>query len=100
MIRVQLIQLLSIHDSQNPFYVNTVRDFRDRRNEFKAKLKEWKDSMHAAQEAQQPERVEQAKNMIIVYDSLQVAHKVLWRYMIPLLLFGFIDIFEFAQVCP
>ena len=33
---------------ENPFYVNTVRDFRDRRYEYKALLKQWKKKLEKA----------------------------------------------------
>lgn len=33
---------------ENPFYVNTVRDFRDRRYEYKALLKQWKKKLEQA----------------------------------------------------
>lgn len=61
---------------ENPFYVNTVRDFRDRRYHFKTLQKVWKkkaseiDSSNAAAK-------EDAKKMIVLYDSLQLAHKVI-----------------------
>ena len=35
---------------ENPFYVNTVRDFRNRRYEYKGKVKEWKKKYDAAKE--------------------------------------------------
>ncbi|KAF2155163.1 DUF1744-domain-containing protein [Myriangium duriaei CBS 260.36] len=63
---------------ENPFYVNTVRDFRDRRYDFKGKQKVWKGKTDAlkASGASQNE-VEEAKKMIVLYDSLQLAHKVI-----------------------
>lgn len=59
---------------ENPFYVDTVRGFRDRRYEFKGLAKVWKgkvgkaDSSHAKDEA---------RKMVVLYDSLQLAHKVI-----------------------
>jgi len=63
---------------ENPFYVDTVRDFRDRRYDFKGKQKVWKGKTEAlkASGASAPE-VEEAKKMIVLYDSLQLAHKVI-----------------------
>ncbi|OAR00754.1 hypothetical protein LLEC1_05733 [Akanthomyces lecanii] len=63
---------------ENPFYINTVRDFRDRRYDYKGKAKVWKgktDSLKSA--GATASEVEAAKKMSIVYDSLQLAHKVI-----------------------
>ncbi|CDK26846.1 unnamed protein product [Kuraishia capsulata CBS 1993] len=61
---------------ENPFYVNTVRDFRDRRYEFKTLAKVWK-----GKTAQIPKddknAIDEAKKMVVLYDSLQLAHKVI-----------------------
>lgn len=63
---------------ENPFYVNTVRDFRDRRYDFKGKQKVWKGKTEALKEAGAPPvEIEEAKKMIVLYDSLQLAHKVI-----------------------
>ncbi|KAI5191593.1 DNA polymerase epsilon subunit 1 [Nematocida minor] len=56
---------------ENPFYVNAVRKFRDRRNEYKALAKK---ARSTAQQAQEAERVDLNKKAAI-YDSLQIAHK-------------------------
>ncbi|SCU95828.1 LAFA_0G02542g1_1 [Lachancea sp. 'fantastica'] len=61
---------------ENPFYVNTVRSFRDRRYEFKGLAKTWKQK-HSAIEKEQKHERDEAKKMIILYDSLQLAHKVI-----------------------
>ncbi|KAA8646060.1 DNA polymerase epsilon catalytic subunit POL2 [Aspergillus tanneri] len=63
---------------ENPFYVDTVRSFRDRRYDFKGKQKVWKgkaDSLKAS--GASAAEVEEAKKMIILFDSLQLAHKVI-----------------------
>jgi DNA polymerase epsilon subunit 1 len=63
---------------ENPFYVDTVRSFRDRRYDFKGKQKVWKnktDSLKAA--GASAAEIEEAKKMIILFDSLQLAHKVI-----------------------
>lgn len=59
---------------ENPFYVNTVRNFRDRRYEFKGLTKVWK-----GKSAQCKDTIsrEEAKKMVVLYDSLQLAHKVI-----------------------
>ncbi|KAL3482395.1 hypothetical protein BJX99DRAFT_1811 [Aspergillus californicus] len=63
---------------ENPFYVDTVRDFRDRRYDFKGKQKVWKGKTDALKAAGAPgAEVDEAKKMIILYDSLQLAHKVI-----------------------
>ncbi|KAF8625679.1 hypothetical protein AX15_005255 [Amanita polypyramis BW_CC] len=61
---------------ENPFYVNTVRRFRDRRYEYKGLHKGWKKNLDAAvQENKSIAEVDEAKKMIVLYDSLQLAHK-------------------------
>ncbi|KAK2878133.1 DNA polymerase epsilon catalytic subunit, partial [Arthroderma sp. PD_2] len=63
---------------ENPFYVDTVRNFRDRRYDFKGKQKVWKvkvESLRSSGAANS--EVEEAKKMVILFDSLQLAHKVI-----------------------
>lgn len=60
---------------ENPFYVNTVRSFRDRRYEFKTLAKVWKGK--ASKLGNDVHAKDEAKKMIILYDSLQLAHKVI-----------------------
>ncbi|KGO42172.1 DNA-directed DNA polymerase, family B [Penicillium expansum] len=63
---------------ENPFYVDTVRDFRDRRYDFKGKQKSWKNKADGLQSSGgSAAEIEEAKKMIILYDSLQLAHKVI-----------------------
>ncbi|KAF4585906.1 DNA polymerase epsilon [Ophiocordyceps camponoti-floridani] len=63
---------------ENPFYINTVRDFRDRRYDYKGKAKVWKGKTDELKSAGATAvDVEAAKKMVIVYDSLQLAHKVI-----------------------
>ena len=63
---------------ENPFYVNTVKDFRDRRYDFKGKQKIWKNNTESLKSAgASSTEVEEAKKMIVLYDSLQLAHKVI-----------------------
>lgn len=63
---------------ENPFYINTVRDFRDRRYDYKGKAKVWKGKTEALKSsgAAAPD-IENAKKMIVLFDSLQLAHKVI-----------------------
>ncbi|KAK2460009.1 hypothetical protein APHAL10511_008015 [Amanita phalloides] len=61
---------------ENPFYVDTVRRFRDRRYEYKGLHKTWKKNLDAAlQDNKTIAEVDEAKKMIVIYDSLQLAHK-------------------------
>ena len=63
---------------ENPFYVNTVKDFRDRRYDFKGKQKVWKNNAELLRSAgASASEVEEAKKMIVLFDSLQLAHKVI-----------------------
>ncbi|AMD19555.1 HCL596Wp [Eremothecium sinecaudum] len=61
---------------ENPFYVNTVRSFRDRRYEFKGLASTWKKKLQKIN-ADDRQEYDDAKKMIVLYDSLQLAHKVI-----------------------
>lgn len=61
---------------ENPFYVDTVRRFRDRRYEYKGLHKTWKKNLDTLlSEGASMGQVDEAKKLIVVYDSLQLAHK-------------------------
>ncbi|KAH7922539.1 DUF1744-domain-containing protein [Leucogyrophana mollusca] len=61
---------------ENPFYVDTVRTFRDRRYEYKGLHKTWKKNLDTVlSEGRSIAEVDEAKKMIVLYDSLQLAHK-------------------------
>ncbi|KAL6048727.1 DNA polymerase epsilon catalytic subunit [Balamuthia mandrillaris] len=60
---------------ENPFYVDTVRAFRDRRYKYKDELKNWKDNLTAATQTGSVPDIYRAKSMTVLYDSLQLAHK-------------------------
>ncbi|KAK1938956.1 DNA polymerase epsilon catalytic subunit A [Phytophthora citrophthora] len=60
---------------ENPFYVNTVRAFRDRRYEYKGLTKVWKKKVSQAADAKDLLAKIDAQNKCLVYDSLQLAHK-------------------------
>jgi DNA polymerase epsilon subunit 1 len=63
---------------ENPFYIDTVRDFRDRRYDYKGQQKVWKGKTEALKASGAPAmEVEAAKKMIVLFDSLQLAHKVI-----------------------
>ncbi|XP_074301915.1 DNA polymerase epsilon catalytic subunit A-like [Silene latifolia] len=60
---------------ENSFYVDTVRSFRDRRYEYKGLNKVWKGKLSEAKSSGNPIKIQEAQNMVILYDSLQLAHK-------------------------
>ncbi|KAI9690075.1 MAG: DNA polymerase epsilon catalytic subunit [Bogoriella megaspora] len=63
---------------ENPFYIDTVRTFRDRRYDFKGQQKIWKGKTEALKSSgASAVEVEEAKKMITLFDSLQLAHKVI-----------------------
>ncbi|XP_058137158.1 DNA polymerase epsilon catalytic subunit A [Dasypus novemcinctus] len=68
-------RLTTICQRENSFYVDTVRAFRDRRYEFKGLHKVWKKKLSVAVETGDAAEVKRCKNMEILYDSLQLAHK-------------------------
>uniref|UniRef100_A0A674ICI0 DNA polymerase epsilon catalytic subunit n=1 Tax=Terrapene triunguis TaxID=2587831 RepID=A0A674ICI0_9SAUR len=68
-------RVTTICQRENSFYVDTVRAFRDRRYEFKGLHKVWKKKLSAATEMGDATEVKRCKNMEILYDSLQLAHK-------------------------
>ncbi|KAL1924531.1 uncharacterized protein VTP21DRAFT_4185 [Calcarisporiella thermophila] len=76
MHEVQVIEKEAIIcQRENPFYVDTVRAFRDRRYEYKGLLKTWKKNVDKAVANGDLPAVDEAKKMIVLYDSLQLAHK-------------------------
>ncbi|XP_058067456.1 DNA polymerase epsilon catalytic subunit A-like isoform X2 [Magnolia sinica] len=60
---------------ENPFYVDTVRSFRDRRYEYKGLNKAWKGKLVEAKASGNSIRIQEAQDMVVLYDSLQLAHK-------------------------
>ncbi|KAI9356996.1 hypothetical protein DFJ73DRAFT_213314 [Zopfochytrium polystomum] len=60
---------------ENPFYVNTVRNFRDRRYMYKNLLKVQKKKVDKAVADGDIAAVAEEKKLVVVYDSLQLAHK-------------------------
>ncbi|XP_066545416.1 DNA polymerase epsilon catalytic subunit A [Amia ocellicauda] len=68
-------RVTTICQRENSFYVDTVRAFRDRRYEFKGLHKVWKKKLSAAQDSGDAPEVKRCKNMEILYESLQLAHK-------------------------
>ncbi|KAF2666688.1 DUF1744-domain-containing protein [Microthyrium microscopicum] len=63
---------------ENPFYVDTVMTFRDRRYDYKGKQKVWKGKTEQLKSSgASSAEIEEAKKMIVLFDSLQLAHKVI-----------------------
>lgn len=61
---------------EHPFYVETVRAFRDRRYIFRTKAKEWGKILDDIKQGNETETsLDDANDMVILYDSLQLAHK-------------------------
>jgi DNA polymerase epsilon subunit 1 len=61
---------------ENPFYTDTVRRFRDRRYEYKGALKTWRKNLDKfSEEGKGVAELDEAKKLIVIYDSLQLAHK-------------------------
>ena len=60
---------------ENPFYVDTVKAFRDRRYVYKGKTGMWKGKLKEAEKEGNGEKMKEAENMVVLYDSLQLAHK-------------------------
>ncbi|EXB53717.1 DNA polymerase epsilon catalytic subunit A [Morus notabilis] len=60
---------------ENSFYVDTVRSFRDRRYEYKGLNKVWKGKLSEAKATGNSIKIQEAQDMVVLYDSLQLAHK-------------------------
>ena len=62
---------------ENPFYVDAVRTFRDRRYDYKKLTKTWKKRRAAAEDEGDPDLAKACGDKAVLYDSLQLAHKVI-----------------------
>jgi DNA polymerase epsilon subunit 1 len=62
---------------ENSFYVDTVRDFRDRRYDYKDLVKVWNGKLSEATKEGDVIKVEEAKYKVGLYESLQLAHKII-----------------------
>ncbi|KAJ1668343.1 DNA polymerase epsilon catalytic subunit [Coemansia sp. RSA 1813] len=60
---------------ENPFYVDTVRNFRDRRYVYKGLLKKEKRKLDDATAQGDNALIDSGKKLVVLYDSLQLAHK-------------------------
>ncbi|KAK2153411.1 hypothetical protein LSH36_298g04118 [Paralvinella palmiformis] len=68
-------RVATVCQRENSFYVDTVRAFRDRRYEFKGLVKAWKKKLSEAEVAGDAAEIKRANGMVVLYDSLQLAHK-------------------------
>tara|TARA_B110000208_G_C11798052_1_gene440554 strand:+ start:251 stop:6238 length:5988 start_codon:yes stop_codon:yes gene_type:complete len=68
-------RVATVCQRENPFYVNTVRSFRDRRYEYKKLKKVWEKKAKKEAKGDDPMAKLEADNKALVYDSLQLAHK-------------------------
>ncbi|CCW61375.1 unnamed protein product [Phytomonas sp. EM1] len=68
----EIVRTNVVCQRENSFYVDTVRQFRDRRYEYKAALKTWKKKLEAAKS---PDEVKLCQSRCIQMESLQLAHK-------------------------
>lgn len=71
----EVVKTATVCQRENPFYVDTVRAFRDRRYEYKALLKKQKKAKAEAKASGDEEALALAENLVVLYDSLQLAHK-------------------------
>ena len=60
---------------ENPFYVDTVKAFRDRRYEYKLLTKQWGKKKAQYEKSGDAIALADAKNKSVLFDSLQLAHK-------------------------
>lgn len=60
---------------EHAFYIDTVRSFRDRRYDYKGLHKKAKKMVDDAQAANDAVKLEECKKLVVLYDSLQLAHK-------------------------
>ena len=68
-------RVAGICQRENGFYVDTVLNFRNRRYEYKGLNKKWKGKLGEAKKSGNPIKVQEANDMVTLYDSLQLAHK-------------------------
>ncbi|CAI5468278.1 unnamed protein product [Closterium sp. Yama58-4] len=69
------VKVAGVCQRENSFYIDTVRSFRDRRYEYKGLNKKWKGKLADAKKSGNAFSIQEAQDMVVVYDSLQLAHK-------------------------
>ncbi|KAA0145618.1 hypothetical protein FNF28_07844 [Cafeteria roenbergensis] len=65
----------TICQREHPFYIDTVRAFRDRRYEYKGLTKKWVKELAKAEKGGDKLAAEAARTRVVLFDSLQLAHK-------------------------
>lgn len=72
----------TICQRENSFYVDTIKAFRDRRYDYKALTKKWSKQKATVEKQLEtgsanvdPLALDEARNKVLLYDSLQLAHK-------------------------
>ncbi|GBG32491.1 DNA polymerase epsilon catalytic subunit A [Hondaea fermentalgiana] len=72
----------TICQRENSFYVDTIKAFRDRRYEYKRLTKKWakekstvEKRLETGSASADPLALDEARNKVLLYDSLQLAHK-------------------------
>lgn len=60
---------------EDSFYVDTVREFRDRRYEYKGALKTWAGKLDDARDANNGLDIKHAGDMVVFFEAMQLAHK-------------------------
>lgn len=70
-----MLSQATICQRENPFYVNTVRAFRDRRYEYKTQTKVWVKKLADAEKKGNKLEADSCRHMVVLNDSLQLAHK-------------------------
>jgi len=81
---------------ENPFYVNTVRAFRDRRYEYKLLTKTWKNKKVEAEKKGDVMQRKSCEDKEILMDSLQLAHKCILNSF-----YGYVmrKVSQYSQLC-
>lgn len=74
--KTEVVQRTSIVcQKEHAFYIDTVRAFRDRRYDYKDAQKGAKRRLEEAVAQSDAVRVEESKKLVVLYESLQLAHK-------------------------
>lgn len=67
--------LTQVCQRENSFYIETVRNFRDRRYDYKKLTKVWAGKLRAAHKSGDEKAAKTAGDKTLLFDSLQLAHK-------------------------
>jgi hypothetical protein len=72
--RIELTQFVCV---KNPLFEDKVRDFRDRRYDLNRFVKVWGGKYKDTIKSGDPTETETCKNRFVLYDSLELAHKII-----------------------